>query len=568
MMVLPFLAGWIYWLVLPTLRTLLGSVERGSRLNDKHDPLSSFGGGLTGGHYSFLFDHGVWGVLGRGLLLAAVPLLVVGLVAPLLAFAVNEGGTILRLAARLLLAIPVAGFAPMLVGTAWLNLVSSQGPFTVHDQGFGLQWTVFSLATLGLAAGIAVAFYLSALRRRIDQPLPTSGATIGNLAVIWGVVGLGTLAFSLQAFTFNSVVFPSGQSDSGLVSFSYRLEAMTFLAGQADAAQSLLLVILFVLGLVAGVLLLASRSRLELDPVRASAGLLGPASRDMAIASGVLGLVGVVVAVLIDLFPRLGLFTGPPGYGHETTDNGRLLVNTLLPPMIGAIVQVLTAYLAGLGIGAFRPLGRHSRWLLMLFAPWLFVTAAAVSTELVRSLAEHNDYDTWWGLIPPILVSVPALFLFTMFSDGQAAKYRAGAGPFTRVVVIPALPLIALVAIVLILLGSVDVLWPILAGRGPNTATGSMHLLDMRGRYYSTSPSFTDMALAAPFGVLALIGLALLHVTYLDRLALRTAPATTEPICHEHKTHGPLVLGITDLTPGPQAGRPADRGHRSAMGSL
>ena len=46
-------------------------------------------------------------------------------------------------------------------------------------------------------------------------------------------------------------------------------------------------------------------------------------------------------------------------------------------------IQLPIAYLGALGIGALRPLGRYSEWLLLPFSPWLFITALPLSVAFV-----------------------------------------------------------------------------------------------------------------------------------------------------------------------------------------
>ena len=60
----------------------------------------------------------------------------------------------------------------------------------------------------------------------------------------------------------------------------------------------------------------------------------------------------------------------------QAVPSERVWANTLVPPAMSIfLLQLPIAYLGALGIGALRPLGRWSEWLLLPFAPWLFITA-------------------------------------------------------------------------------------------------------------------------------------------------------------------------------------------------
>ena len=158
---------------------------------------------------------------------------------------------------------------------------------------------------------------------------------------------------------------------------------------------------------------------------------------------------------------------------------GRVLLNTFLPPLITAVVQLLVAYLAALGIGALQPLGRRSEWLLLLFSPWLFVTILPLSIAGFLAGLNAGRLDTFFALISPVLFSVPALFILTLFFKGQAPSWRAasgdgessGAGAFFNHLILPSLPLVGVLLLFSLFAGWQKVYWPLVSTFRPENRT-------------------------------------------------------------------------------------------------
>jgi ABC-type sugar transport system permease subunit len=536
LLALPFLVGWIYWLAVPTVQTVAMSFQSVS--------FERPGVGVGLRNYSALGDAGFWGALGHTVALAVVPVLVIGLVAPLLAFAVNRGSSGIRMAARLVLTIPLAGFAPAVVVVAWRMLLAKPDGALSGVLGFTSDLStsvtmqvVTALATLGLLVGIGVAVYLAALRSRGDQdaapPLP-AGQGVRRIGAVWALVVIGTLAFGLQSITLTLGLTAGGRNTATAELNLYQVSFQRFQFGLGAAGGTVLLVPLFLLGTAAGLVVVLSRMRIELEPRRAAGAFGGAVRRRPGAAVGVVGLVAAVVVALVDLLPRLGVFGG-----HQASSPsypvGSVLVNTLVPPLLATLVLVPLAYLGGLGIGGLRPLGRRSEWLLMIFAPWLFVLAGPLSAALYRSAVADHSVDTLLGLVPPIVASVPALFVFTLFSAGRSRVWQAlpvgqrDFGALVRVLVVPALPLIGLVALVSWLLGAADVYWPMLMGNGTKHTSGPVLLYEslFQAQYPGAGVPFSLVLLATPVSVLALVGLVALQLTYLHRLAIRTGTDTS-----------------------------------------
>ncbi|MGA8113359.1 MAG: hypothetical protein WCA46_06830, partial [Actinocatenispora sp.] len=470
----------------------------------------------------------------RSLAMAVIPVLVMAIVVPLLAWAASEAGTGLRVALRLLLTIPVAGFAPAIVGVAWAHATSQTMPLSVlaplSDSALARMSVINGLAGVGLICGVGVAALLAALRRRrTDRP----GRTVANAVVIWGVAVLGTLAVSLQSSTLVTLLTSGGPAmkTTTLPSLEYRSALQMFRPGAGAAAGTVLLAVVAVLGLAAGLLLVLSKSRFEVDRERRTVGLLSGSSRGIGVVLGVLALVAVLVVVVLALLPHVGLLTGYPGAARDTVHLDMItdrLVDSLLAAVLTVLVQVPLAYLAGLGVGAFRPLGRRSEWLLLPFSPWLFVSVAPLMTIAFINTVNHDHMNSMIGTMSPILVSVPAMFLFALFAKGhqvrwQAARESGVRAPFARTVLLPSLPLLALVTVLALVVQAHDLFWPLVVNTQPSAP---VMLVQMVLRAFSAGPPpMWLLAAAAPFALVALLALLLLQVFYLDRLAFRTGPA-------------------------------------------
>ena len=104
--------------------------------------------------------------------LAVVPILLVLLLAPVLAWAAHAGGTWARWVVRIGLALPIAAFAPVAIA---LGHVESSTR------------TAYWLGTFGLVVALAATAYLAALRRR------TLDSTRSPIPAVLVVAGLAVL---------------------------------------------------------------------------------------------------------------------------------------------------------------------------------------------------------------------------------------------------------------------------------------------------------------------------------------------------------------------------------------
>jgi hypothetical protein len=191
------------------------------------------------------------------------------------------------------------------------------------------------------------------------------------------------------------------------------------------------------------------------------------------------------------------------------------------------LIQTPVAYAGALGIGALRPLGRRSEALLLLFSPWLFVTAGPLSLAFFEALRAGEALGTWAALLPPVSLSLPMLFLLTLFFKGQAAQWHAArqeqpAGrAFVQALVLPSLPLALLLACAALFVALQDVWWPLLVGRGAQTATAGVTLVTLAGLASQSSVIAAGLVVfSLPSFLFFWLAFSAFQVLYLERLSL------------------------------------------------
>ncbi|GIJ54673.1 hypothetical protein [Virgisporangium aurantiacum] len=516
LLVVPALAMLVGSVVLPAFDTVVTSFDENSRWIGDPEPVYGFG------NYGDIFRLGFGGSLLNGLRLAAVPLLLVVVVAPVLAVAAQAGGTVVRRLVRVALVLPLAAYAPVAVAIAgqW----DAGRPADARGE-LALYWW----STLGLFTALAVLGYLAVLRRRDPTRSP-----VPALLLVAGVGAAAVLAVAFQEFTYTYVGAPGpgGPRKAYPMQVIYRFAFLYARPGVSAAGSTVLLVLFVLLGLLVTVALVVSRARLAVPP----SGPVGPTPKALRIGGAVVaGVVGVTVLVLtvVGLWPWLADLFGPrsDAYGQVPSGVG---VSTWVPSLISTLVAMAVTVLAAYGIGWLRPLGRHSEWLLLPFGLFLFVGLGPVSVSHFERARRWEVLDSFLGLVPPTFVVVPVLFLLTLLFAGQAARGEAvlGRGRPVRsaTLLLPVLPMVGVAFLATWLFRAQDLLWPMLAGPDPQHRTGPLYLVELTARavYARRIDDGFPVGLALPavvFVALLLI-VATVQMLYLDRVALRTGPDT------------------------------------------
>ncbi|QOC91592.1 sugar ABC transporter permease [Micromonospora craniellae] len=553
-LLLPAFLALLWSYLLPTGLAISRSTTRDNLLGPPTD--------VGAEHYRQRFEQGVVGEYRMTLLVALVPLVLALVVAPLLALLADQAGRRSRLAARALLAVPVAGYAPVALILAWrLDRIE---PGQALDRPYATLVELTAVGSAGLVVAVATTAFLATLRgrRRPADALPAA-ATVAGLLV------LGIVAATLQSFVA-PLLAASNRAPFPLTTIVVQsLARMDVGRGSADAV--LLLAVLAVLGLAATTLLLVTRARIELadtparypitsapaataapawpasdastpphstaalawpastPPDAATSGDSGPTSEGSGparIGLAVAGLVavGLMLWVAWPWLSRSFRFTSDLGPA-STTGLPELLIWTWLPTLVTTIVTIGVAVAGGFAIGGLRPLGRFSELLLLPFAPWLFVGTGPLAIESYLRTRDLDQVNTFLGVMPPGWVSIPALFLFTLLFRGLEPGWRAGGG-FGGTMLAPAAPMVLLAGLVTWLVSSGQLLWPWIVGQTPGTRTAPVEAMAQgtTGRI-----SADELALGAvlplPLLLLFLVALVALQMRYLDRLAIRVGRA-------------------------------------------
>ncbi|WP_214327384.1 carbohydrate ABC transporter permease [Nonomuraea sediminis] len=561
LLAVPALLGTVLTLVIPTIQTVSMSFQTGDFMHP-----SRFVGMKN--YSSLLADQVFWTSAGFTLSLVVVPLLVSVVVAPLVALGLAFGGSWVRRAGMTVLTLALVTFSPVAVAAAWLQglLPDSSGILALaaglRDPATapGALRLVVAAATFGAVCAIAVMAYLPALR----------GRTPGVAAIAVGaLVALAAVAVAFQSFAFAFTLTRGGPSHTTttLAILQYEGAFQRAQLGYGAAVATVLGILLGVLGLAATLVAVLTRLRLTVaadapaphdpppgDPTPRNApvpvppgasvplpqgapapgGAPGPVpgapgfpgtvggpsgqASGAGIAVGVIAVVLVTAVVVLCSWPALGSLFSP----SERAGDYGVQLTTWWPAVAGAVVSVGVAYLAALGIGGLRPLGKGSEWLLLAFAPWLFVGMGPLSIADWRLVRNLGLLDSAPALIPPILVSIPALFVLTLLCKGLAER---GTGDFLRGVLLPSLPMAAVLAGAVALMNAQELLWPLLAEQDPSLATAPVELVREIGQFLRPGSGLG----AAPVTVVVLTALVAVaaQFLYLDRLRI-TAGRTTD----------------------------------------
>ena len=481
LLVLPAFVALLVSYVVPTYRTVRMSTQRFNLITPARDV------GLD--NYRQIGAEAAQS-LGYAARLAILPLLIVLVVAPALAYAAYRTGRIGRRVVRLAFVVPMACCAPTVLAAAWL----ADGRLEFRGVGAAM-W----LTTVGLVCGVAVTVYLAAIRRW------------SAVLAVGGLLGLTTLAVAVQALAFpwllglgrgtGTVTTPAALAfDLGFRRFSF---------GLASVLMTILLATLAVLGLAAMAIVLFTRLRLEVlpAPVDEPAGWTpGRVTAAFIGGAGLLVVLTVTAYGLWPLFAHLG----------TSTVEADVVVNTWLPPLVSTVVGVTLAAAAGFGIGGLRPLGRWSEALLLPFAPWLFVGLGPLALANYDSARLGGRLDTFAVLVPPTWLAIPALVVFAVLARGLVAS----PGGFRRA----ALPMVAIVGAATWLVQVQELAWALLAA-SKDHRNGAYVLLNQLNTY-GRSEIETGVALPGAAIVLFAAGLAIAQLFYLDRVVIRTGRGT------------------------------------------
>jgi len=498
------------------------------------ESLFGSGGGQAGADpgraWQHVFSLRYFGRLGYALSYALLPILVIATVAPALAWAASRAGLVWRRAVRVVLAVPLAAFAPVGLALLWMQRHRPAGGSLASLAEASINWDgrLVLMATMGaFVLAVAVVCYLAAFRA------PGTGRRSRSTAVVVGVLlAIVAVGFAVQQYTFSDLVdgAPGNRASGVRGTPMLRLGVGDFNA-QVAAEAVPVVAVLAVLGLAAAFIVLRTDLRLEFDPTEGADDQPAPAGhRNLAVIGSAVGIVGLVLLILVQLGPWLVEVAGGVERPPTRVTGLAVLQSTWIVPLGVAIVQVAVAAAAAFGIAVVRPLGRRSEWLLLVVAPWLLVGNALLQLPRLTSDGELGMRTVLAAAVPPSWVSIPALFLFTMLFRTQADRWtrlRSAGQPnaFLRAMW-PAVPMAILAVGVAWLMQAQDLLLPTMTDAG-NGVVAHAQLLMARA---ATGPRSTvEPALGYPLVMLVLftLGALVLQLTYVDRIAVRVGGGET-----------------------------------------
>lgn len=526
-------------LFVPTIRTLLLSVQNAALFSE-----ATFAG--LENYARFLQDPVFWSATGFSLTHVIVRIIVVSIVPLLLALTLSHFGRTIRISTRLLFTIPLATFAPVFALLTWRIWFANPATQSAELDRFLVDpnlagptlFMVDSLAIFGIACGVGLIVYTMALRGAGNEA-PSAQQVRGPLFITWFVSVITVIALTLQEFTLSFVLTNGGpvNATTSLPLFLYRLGFERLAFGEGAVVASLLLALLAVFGIIIGIVIAATGAQIRMAPNSRSG---AAANRGLAgVTLGLLLFLSIGCWLISILPPIINLLTPSPGQ----SDAGQvfaafpiatLLINTIVPTTIGVFVQLAMAYLGALGIGALRPLGKRSEWLLVLFSPWLFVTTIPMSLIAFQDRLNVDLLNSMLGLVSPILISIPALFILTLFFKGQQAAWQETQAQgqtitFFQAIIKLSLPLAALLGSVGLLVGMQSFYWPLLVSTNPSAMPILVFVVSsaISNPFGWAEISILLISLGLPFWIFFLIIFSLFQLFYIDRLTFVTNRRTS-----------------------------------------
>ncbi|MDA1358953.1 hypothetical protein O1R50_04930 [Glycomyces luteolus] len=497
--------------LLPTIRTIQLSRIEG---------LSVFGSAETIGpaNYDAVFAEGAFS---EGLTSLAGPtaamILAGAVLAPLAAWLLHRAGPRLRTAARIAWSLTAIAFAPAALSVAWLigRIVSeSDREASLYD------WSGLSA---GVVVGLGVLAGLAAMRGTGTGRKSGLLVTACLAAFAIAAAGLQTFAYSIVSGLPKDIETPVAQIFNGLYS--------GISPGLSTAKSVLLMAILAALGVGAALVYIAARTRIDVIPAPADQDPDDDASDggtpvDPAPTRPAANLLGIAALVL--LLAAVGFYLLPwlARMGEDTSEGADLWLairRTWGPPLITTAVALPVAVLGGYAIGALRPLGNASRWLLIVFAPWLFIGTGPLGAANLEAVAGEGEYMVIGSFPPRAWIAIPLLFVFTALFWGLEDRRRAalmqGAEPgAARLAFLNAAwPMTALMGLALLLVNAQDLFWQQLTFQDMLSSGPMISALE------NLELEQSGVALGFPVPLLILYALAAIAaaVWYLPRLAIR-----------------------------------------------
>lgn len=439
---------------------------------------------------------------------------------------------------RVIASIPLAIYTPIPLAIGWAILINPavgflplfnllRDPATTRLVLLVIDWFTY----FGLACGFGATVYLSAL---VGGYHSEDKKRVTKAMIILGVVLiLMVTALSLQSFANPYIL--SGGGPNGLTTnlalLYFKNSMMQLQFGLASATILPVLLITQIAGLISILLVILSRSRLVLSN-RAKEPLVNKV-RWLWIVLLVLSLLTLFFALLpnaLILSNKIKVFieANEPGKVMLNIPTAKLMLNTWGPSLIAVLlIQIPVALLAAFGIGALRPMGKGSDWLLLLFGSWIFFTPILLAVPNLMSARDLDLINTMGGILLPYRLNIPMILVLTLLFKGQREKWEDSEDkkPFLSVTLLPALPMVALLGVVSLIFMQQELVWSLVINTKADLLSLPMALLREGSATlgFQASKLTVSATIIRSISGLVLFLLALVfQIFYLDRIAFKT----------------------------------------------
>ncbi|MQA80798.1 MAG: hypothetical protein GEV10_20345 [Streptosporangiales bacterium] len=533
----PALVLWLAALVAPVLYTAYLSLQQTGNIRDLSR--TEFVG--LDNYTALSGVDALPGSIGFTLAVVLVRVAAVAVVPPALAWGVATLGRRAAIPVGVAFAVPLAFATPAMAAAGRVSAAPTGSLAT--EAGARLAVLGFD-ATHALLYGCALGLVVLVGALRQDPASLTPRRSYRAFAIAWLVGIIAAAAYGLQAFTEMQLMTGGGPRDatSTLGLLAIRSAVVNFQLGYAAAFSVVILVPVLLLGLGTGFLVVATRVRVDIDaPVERWTARTTPLSIAAIVAGGV-ALVVALFALVEGVLPVVAGWTGqPPPEQAVVSSLGRLLTHDLVTTFLVVAVSLAAA----VGIVLCRPLGRGSEWMLLAFAPWLFLTNVPLAVNLL--ITNTSGLQRPLAYLQPALSLMPALiFAFAVILRGLEPRWRVGRArgeslPLGPHVMVPLVPMIAAIGLAAFVATAHELVTPYTTVIRPDES--SLVLIAVRQAVQMSGEQQALTLADLPMATVSFLGLAAAFVWYAGRIVVR---AGADPDL-------PTTIPVTREVPGPGA---------------
>ena len=487
-------------------------------------------------------DDFIGETLGFTLRLTVARVLIIATVPLLIGLLVGVQPRLPRLANRMCLSLVVVTLSPVILGILWFHFLGRTWDFDTFEPApfdplpdslmlasrtgarNNLQ-LLDALIALGAAVGVgSLAFMAVARGRELSKEPVLAGLAAWILGVLFAITSF------TQGFDLPFLLTGGGpaRSTTTLPLYSYDIGFRRFDFGYVSALASIEIVVVMILAALIWAVITIFNLRLRVVP-----------AEDKSPGSPTLSLLSAPLILLLG-FPLVGLMiwglwlvlsNGGFSPAFDMLDWNQVFINSLQGPLFAIwVIQLPLAYLVGLTLGFFRPLGRIGSS--VLFLPLLVFAMLPLSAMTFAwfDIAREQELlnEPFPVLAIPWLFGGVSLIVLKMFFDGAHDTYHeaiaageSNGEAFANHVIVPSLPLVLAVGAGLSLLASGELLWALTVINDMDLSTATVNLIRIHTARAGTGIVEAGSAVfyAGIISIIFVPIVAVLHI-FVDRLAL------------------------------------------------